>query len=510
MKATDPLALVCAALAALALGGAAALAQPPPAPPPVRLGEPQPPGGGWQPAPPPGALPASPTPLGPAAVTPPGPPVFPSPAPDPLPARTGEILIEGNEVTKDPVIRRQLPFKPGQILGLPDTRLAERNLASLGIFVVDPRTGVRPTVTIDPDSDGEFKKIFVRVQEAPTTGFLLGLSVNSDAGLNGHAVFEERNFDLTGWPNSLEDFRAGRAFRGGGQDLRIEVSPGTQDQRYTLSFREPFLFDSLYSLQTNAYFTQFAYHDEYTESRLGTRITIGRKLDRFWSFEGSLRLEDVGVHHIPFEAPPAIQQDDGDHAVIGFRGGVTFDNRDSIVRPTQGLVANLSIEQFLGDYTFPKVILGAKEFWTVGQRDDGSGKRILVARGQLGYAGSQAPVFERFYAGGLSTLRGFAFRGVGPSELGVEVGGDFELLAGLEYQAPLLLNDLLYGVAFVDSGTVEPSVEIRDYRVSAGLGLRVFLPKLSAAPLAFDFATPLIKAHGDHTQVFSFFVGVYY
>src|SRR5262249_52194089 len=160
------------------------------------------------------------------------------------------ILIQGNFVTKRGVILRQIPLEPGQILSLPDLRLAESNLARLGIFEVDPPKGVRPTVTvIDPEADTEFKNILVQVQEARTTSLLFGVSVNSDLGLNGSVVFNERNFDIFGWPNSWDDFAAGRAFRGAGQELRIEATPGTQEQRYAVTFREPFLFDSLYALQ---------------------------------------------------------------------------------------------------------------------------------------------------------------------------------------------------------------------------------------------------------------------
>jgi outer membrane protein insertion porin family len=339
---------------------------------------------------------------------------------------------------------------------------------------------------------------------------LFGVSVNSDAGLNGSIVFNERNFDLFGWPDTFDEFRTGRAFRGGGQELRLEATPGTSEQRYLLSFREPFLFDTRYALQAGGYYYDFAYHDEYTESRLGTRLTISRRLDRNWSVEGTLRLEDVGVHHLPFDAPPEIARDQGDHFLVGFRAGVTFDTRDSYIRPTEGVLANLAFEQFTGDDTFPKIVLGASEYWTVAQRKDGSGRQVLSLRGEVGYAGSHTPVFESFHAGGFRTLRGFAFRGVGPSDRGIEVGGDFELLGSLEYQAPILASDRLYAVGFIDSGTVERSVEIRDYRISTGLGLRIQIPQLAPVPIALDFAVPVVKAHGDHTQLFSFLVGFYY
>ena len=449
----------------------------------------------------------------------PGPaPILPGGEAPPRPARVGEILIEGAQWTKEYVIRRQIPLLPGQILSLPDLRLAERNLARLGIFEVDPQTGVRPTVTvIEPDIDTEFKNILVRVQETHTSSLLFGINVNSDFGLSGGVAFNERNFDITGWPEidaeghlRVDDLLNGRAFRGAGQELRVEAMPGTEEQRYTVSFREPFLLDSLFFLAAGAYFQEWAFHHEYTESRLGTRLTLGRPLGSLWRVEETVGIEDVGVHHIPFDAPAQIWRDVGDHLVVGFRSAAVYDDTDSYLRPTSGSHVEFSAEPVTGDYNFVKLLFNGTRYWTTYQRADGSGRHVLAASSDLGYASPNTPVFERFFAGGFRSLRGFAFRGVGPSVAGFEVGGDFLFLNKLEYQLPLLANDHLYGVAFVDSGTVEPSVEIRNYRVSTGVGLRIIVPRLGPVPISLDAGLPLVKGPGDHEEVFSFWVGFYH
>src|SRR5262249_9388550 len=107
-------------------------------------------------------------------------------------------------------------------------------------------------------------------------------------------------------------------------------------------------------------------------------------------------------------------------------------------------------------------------------------------------------------------MRGFEFRGVGPSINGFEIGGDFEFLNSLEYQVPILANDQLYAVFFVDSGTVESHVDLRNYRVAAGAGLRIVVPMLGPVPIALDFGFPIVKAEGDKDQVFSFWVGFFH
>ena len=134
------------------------------------------------------------------------------------------------------------------------------------------------------------------------------------------------------------------------------------------------------------------------------------------------------------------------------------DDRDSFLRPTEGGVLAFTYEQLLGDFTAPILSAEASQFFTVWQRPDGSGRHVVALRSQVSWAGDDTPVYERFYAGGIRSLRGFEFRGVGPIENGFNVGGDFMFLNSVEYQVPVLANDQIYFVGFVDSGTVEPSL----------------------------------------------------
>jgi outer membrane protein insertion porin family len=426
------------------------------------------------------------------------------------PARVGEIYIVGNDVTRQNVILRQIPLYPGQVLTYPDLRLAEKNLAKLGIFETNGQTGVRPTVSvIDPDSDTDFKDILVQVQEEPTGSLIFGVGVNSDAGLIGSIVLNERNFDITRWPTSFDDLLSGHAFRGAGQEFRLEAVPGTQLQRYTASWREPYLFDSQFSLALSGYYWDEIYN-EYTESRLGTRAVLSRRLNQYWSASITGTIEDVGLHNIQYDEPEVIQVDEGQHFLTSVRLGVTRDTRDSYLRATEGSVLDLSFEQFFGDYTFPQLNAEFSKFWTVYERADLSGRHVLALHSQMSWTSSDTPVFEKFYAGGFRSMRGFEFRGVGPALDGYKTGGDFLLLNSLEYQVPILANDNLYAVFFCDTGTVEEQVEIKDYRVSVGMGLRVVVPMMGPVPIALDVGFPLVRGPEDNTQVFSFWVGFFH
>jgi outer membrane protein insertion porin family len=149
------------------------------------------------------------------------------------------------------------------------------------------------------------------------------------------------------------------------------------------------------------------------------------------------------------------------------------------------------------------------------ERPDGSGRHVLSLCGSGAITGDNTPVYDRYFAGGFSSIRGFAFRDASPKKAGlatpngVVVGGDFQLLASAEYMFPITADDMLRGVVFCDSGTVEPTINdwSNRYRIAPGFGLRITVPAMGPAPLAFDFAFPVAWNPGDRFEVFSFFVG---
>jgi outer membrane protein assembly complex protein YaeT len=428
------------------------------------------------------------------------------------PAYVGEIFIAGNTRTQQNVIIRQLPLYPGQLLTWPDLKQAEKNLQRLGIFESSPDGAIRPTVTVIDNpkyGDSPIKDVLVQVQEANTGSLLFGVGVNSDSGLTGSIVLNERNFDILRPPTSIEDFLNGTAWRGAGQEFRAEAVPGTQLQRYTISFREPFLFDSPFSLTVSGYYYERLFN-EYDEERFGGRVTIGRKLNDKWSASLGARIETVNVGSVSIFAPVDYTSVQGNNFQAGLRAGVTRDTRDSYLRPTSGSVLDISYEQMTGDHNFPLVSLDFNKYFTTFERADGSGKHVLAVHSQASWAGSNTPVYERYFAGGFRSIRGFQFRGVGPEVNTFKVGGDFMLLNSVEYQVPIRASDSVFVVGFVDSGTVSSRIDNWDtYRVTAGFGVRFVVPMLGPVPIALDFGFPIVKSSTDNTQVFNFWMGFF-
>jgi outer membrane protein insertion porin family len=355
---------------------------------------------------------------------------------------------------------------------------------------------------------GNFADINAVVDEARTGRLMFGIGVNSEAGVTGQFVIDERNFDITRIPTSFDDFVNGSAFRGAGQGFRLEALPGDQVQRYLVSFTEPYLLDSLISLNVSAFYYDRLFID-WSEQRLGGRVALGRWLNPNLSVSAALRAEQVKIYNPRVAGVPELDAVVGDSDLFSGRFTVTHDTRDVPFAPTEGRLLELSYEQVFGDFDYPRGEIDWRRYFLLRERPDGSGRHTLSTSMRLGFSGSQTPLFENYFAGGFSTMRGFNFRGASPVSGGVIVGGEFRMLGSVEYIFPLTADDMFKGALFVDYGTVEEKIELNsdDFRVAPGLGLRINVPMLGPAPLAFDFAFPVAREDSDQIQIFSFFFG---
>lgn len=348
----------------------------------------------------------------------------------------------------------------------------------------------------------------VYVEETETGRIMFGVGVNSDAGVVGNIVIDEQNFDWRRPGTSFESWRNGTAFRGGGQRFRIEASPGSQVSRYVVNWTDPYFMDTWNSLGlSGSYYERF--FTNWNERRTTGRVSVGRQITPDLSATFATRVEQVYLSNPSVPTPQELTDALGTTNLVGFRGGLIHDTRDSAFLPTEGHYIDLNFEQVVGDYTYGRGGVELRQYFLVRQRADGSGRHTLSLRGELGVTGSDTPIFDNYFAGGYTTLRGFQFRGASPKELNVTVGGEFLLLGSAEYMIPITADDMLKMVVFCDAGTVERDVRIDadNFRVAPGVGLRVTVPAMGPAPIAIDFAFPVAKADTDNTQVFNFYMG---
>lgn len=350
----------------------------------------------------------------------------------------------------------------------------------------------------------------VFLPEGQTGRFLFGGAYNSDMGLMGQIIFDERNFDIRAFPRSFRDILEGRAFRGGGQRFRMELVPGRELQRYMVSLTEPYLFDSNVSFGISGFYFTRRYFD-YDEERLGGRLSLGYRLTPDLSISAAVRAENVDIKNPRLLTSPQLNSVLGDHDFFMGSLTLTHDTRDHPFMPTEGRFFEIGLSQGFGSFDFPRADLDWRRYFLLYQQPDRSGRHTVSIGTRLGYSGPDTPMFENYFAGGFSTMRGFDFRGASPVENGVVVGGQFQWLNTVEYTFPITADDMIKGVAFVDFGTVEPTTQLKwdSFRVAPGLGLRIHMPfgGGGGAPLAFDFAVPLNKADSDDTNIFSFYMG---
>ncbi len=350
--------------------------------------------------------------------------------------------------------------------------------------------------------------IDVIAHETQTGRFMFGVGINSDAGLVGNIVIDEQNFDWTRFPNSWEDIRNATAFRGAGQRLRLEAVPGTEVQRYMVNFQEPYLFDTNVSLGLSGFLYDRRYL-EWDEQRLGGRISLGYQFTHDLAGTFSFRSATVNINDAIDPTLPELAEVLGDNSLFGFRVQMSHDTRDSAFLATEGHLLEMAFEQVVGSFTYYRGEVDVRQYFLLRERPDGSGRHVLSVSARMGVTSSDTPIYDHYYAGGFSTLRGFDYRGASPRTGGVLVGGEFQLLANIQYMFPITADDMLRAVVFCDSGTVEPTINDWSdrYRVAPGFGLRITVPAMGPAPIALDFAFPISSQPGDEKEVFSFFVG---
>jgi len=353
----------------------------------------------------------------------------------------------------------------------------------------------------------DFVDLDTYVSEARTGRLMFGVGVNSNTGLVGNIVLSEQNFDILRPPTSFADIINGKAFRGGGQKFKIEAMPGTQVSRYLIDWQDPYFMDSNYNLGVSGYYSTRFYRN-WSEDRTGGRVRLGRMLTQRWSASAAIRLEEIDLFNPTLPSPQLLHDAVGANFLSTVRGSLIHDTRDAAFNSSTGHYFELSYEQAFGQFNYPRLEIEGRQYFTTYQRVDGQGKHTVMLHGQGSWSGSETPIFERFFAGGYQNFRGFAFRGVSPTEMGVYVGGNFMLLGTAEYQMPVTANEMVKVVGFTDFGTVNDVAALSNFRLSVGAGLRVSVPMMGNVPIALDFAVPLMQESSDIKQVFSFYMGV--
>ena len=420
------------------------------------------------------------------------------------PFKLGRIIVKGNSRTQEKVVLREMRVASGQKYNSAEINDAAERLRATPYFDNALMTPI--------GEDPEVRDLLVDVVEEHTARFGVGAGINSNGGLGGLLSYEQRNFDIGNLPDSWTDAFSDRAFIGAGQNFRVTLEPGTRATNASVRFSEPWLFDQPYSFTGEVYYRD-RLREHWRETRGGGRVSFGKRFNYVDSALLTLRAEDVNVYDIEDDAirAPEILDLEGHSMLtsIGLQFRHDTTNRGMVpYRGTNTVVGWESYGALGGEFTFQKFTAGWNGYQTL-YEDLLDRRTVLALRADAGWIWGTAPFFERFYAGGIGTIRGFRFRGVSPRS-GLDddpVGGDFSITGSAEMSFPIY-GETLRGVVFTDVGTVESEVEIGTIRSSVGAGIRLVLPIFGQAPVALDFALPMSKNSDDDTEWISFSFGI--
>ena len=431
----------------------------------------------------------------------------------------GRLIIQGNYETKDKVVRRAFDhydFLPDSVYNSDAADRAKRRLGGRALF-----EDIRVTpIGQEPHS----RDALIEVAETHTGLLLFGVGVDTDSGVVGQISLDERNFDIAKYPKGMSDLFTGEALTGAGQRLRLDFEPGTKVTRGRIKFHEPYLFDQPYYLDVNLFLFR-RWRESYLEKRRGASIGLGRRFKNDWSTDITLRAEQINIGQLDegfraldpctgaptdwgYIAPQDAIDVKGSNYLASLRFGLGYDSTDSFFMPTEGEKLYMSWEQvgaMGGDFSFAALSASGTIFRTI-YEDILERKTVVAATARGSNIIGDAPLFERYYAGGIGSLRGFDYRGVSPRG-GVKqdpIGSDYIFLAGAELTHPLY-EEVIFGKMFCDTGLVSTG----PYRVTVGFGLQLVVPQLfQMIPMHFDFGWPVIKGEQDDTRVFSFSFGM--
>ncbi len=389
-----------------------------------------------------------------------------------------KVIVRGNTKTKDVVIRRELRIRPGDKIDGEQIQKSIQRLENLDYFE-------EATYDMEQGSEPNRKDLIFRVKEKRTGELSFGGGISSIDAFVGFGEISQKNFDLFRFPR----------FTGGGQKLSARARVGTISKNFELSFEEPYLFGKKIGFGWDGYNTRRDNKNvDFDEDRLGSGITLSKAFtDRFRLGTG-YTLERVKLKNLSEDAPSIVRQFEGNTVLSRWRLFQNWDNRDNLFNPSKGHLLSFQEElvgSFLGgDETFYTLQTNYSQYWTLFK------KHVIEYRFRLGTSqdfgkSDTIPVFDRFYAGGLGTVRGYNYRRVGPTEAGDAVGGNTLALTSMEYTFPIPYLDIIKGAMFVDVGQVHKEsykISFNKFAISVGPGIKVKTP---IGPLAFYYGLPI-------------------
>ncbi len=367
-----------------------------------------------------------------------------------------KIIISGNTKTRDKVIRRQLRVYEQEQFSSTRLKRSIRNLYRLDYF---------EQVNVDTSKGSADDKMVLKIDvvEKSTGAFSFGAGYGNADKLYGTISISERNLF------------------GRGQKLELKGTMGSKTQNIDLTFTEPYVWDIPLSGTLTFYNWKYDF-EEYDKDSFGFGLSFSYPIFNYTRARLGYVYDIADISNISSDAPDSIKELNGKNTKSSIKSSLRYDSRDSTFVPSEGSNHGFSFEfaGLGGDIGFMKYIGETTYylplFWGL----------VLAPHAEAGYVNKtrtkKLPDYEKFYLGGIGSLRGFKRDDLAPRDNdNNSIGGDKYVQFNLDLTFPLLKDQGVFGGLFFDTGRVygdNESIELDpgDLRQSAGLGIRWMSP----------------------------------
>ncbi len=395
----------------------------------------------------------------------------------------GRIEISGNTKTRDKVIRREVRLDEGDIFNSSLLRRSYERINNLNFF---------ETLDMIPKPRPEEKlvDIDIKVKERPTGFISLGGGYSSVEKFIG-----------------VLDITQGNLF-GKGQSIKLKGELGGRTTYYEISFREPWFMDKEISFATNLYRMSRDYI-QYDKEATGFSIAFGKALSEYVRGSITYNFEDAEILNVTEDASTIIKEQEGTWTTSSITPSLVRNTLDNYLDPSRGSRNSIYVT-YAG--------LGGTNYFLKGEIDSAwyfpLKSTTFMLRGRFGYGvglqGKELPLYERFYVGGIYTVRGLDWGDAGPKDevTGDPIGGTEELIFNVEYIFPILSELRLKGVVFFDAGnSYESFKNFGELRYTTGTGIRWISPM---GPIRIEWGYNIDKKLGENSSKFEFTFGSFF
>ncbi len=386
------------------------------------------------------------------------------------------IAIAGNPKTRDKVVRRELRLMEGELYSATGIKQSKQNLMNLGYFE-------EATVATAKGSASDKLNVNVNVKEKPTGTFSVGGGYSSLDGIIGQGSVQQSNF------------------LGLGLKANLSASIGGRSSTYSVGLTDPYFLDTKWTLGADVYRSERDYID-FSRRLIGGDIKAGYPINDFLGTFLLYKYEVKDIYDVnsAIAMAPLLFPDlqEGSTTTSSISGSLTSNTTDYRLDPSSGMMNSVTVEYagLGGNNKYARFTTDHAWFYPLYK------KVVFISKLTLGYiteAGKKVPIDEKFYLGGIGSLRGYRARTVSPTSTAydangvpttVYLGGNKEVFGNAEITFPILQDMGIKGVAFFDAGNAygENQAMFSSALMSYGAGIRWASPM---GPLRLEYGIPL-------------------